>query len=165
MIYFELFLGFLKIGCFAFGGAYGAIPLIWDVVVSYGWLSEDMLTYMIAVSDYCNLSSGFSLFSGDSAGNSAAENRFEESVCSGGSARLEALRYRHCSCNRHGYARGKLFWPNLSNQTESTGNRDYGAFGGFDVSSQTFCKEKNVPCSFDCPCCHPWHCRVRNIAG
>ena len=51
MIYLDLFLGFLKVGCFAFGGAYGAIPLIRDVVMSYGWLSDDMLTYMIAVSE------------------------------------------------------------------------------------------------------------------
>lgn len=51
MIYLQLFLGFLKVGCFAFGGAYGAIPLIRDVVMSYGWLSEEMLTYMIAVSE------------------------------------------------------------------------------------------------------------------
>ena len=51
MIYLDLLLGFLKVGCFAFGGAYGAIPLIRDVVMSYGWLSDDMLTYMIAVSE------------------------------------------------------------------------------------------------------------------
>ena len=51
MIILELFLAFLKIGCFAFGGAYGAIPLIRDVVLSYGWLSDEMLTYMIAVSE------------------------------------------------------------------------------------------------------------------
>jgi chromate transporter len=51
MIYLDLFLGFLKVGCFAFGGAYGAIPLIRDVVMSYGWLNEEMLTYMIAVSE------------------------------------------------------------------------------------------------------------------
>ena len=51
MIYLDLFLGFLKVGCFAFGGAYGAIPLIRDVVLSYGWLSDEMLTYMIAVSE------------------------------------------------------------------------------------------------------------------
>ncbi len=51
MIYWELFLGFLKVGCFAFGGAYGAIPLIRDVVLSYGWLNEETLTYMIAVSE------------------------------------------------------------------------------------------------------------------
>ena len=51
MIYLDLFLGILKVGCFAFGGAYGAIPLIRDVVMSYGWLSDEMLTYMIAVSE------------------------------------------------------------------------------------------------------------------
>ena len=51
MIYLDLFIGFLKVGCFAFGGAYGAIPLIRDVVMSYGWLSEEMLAYMIAVSE------------------------------------------------------------------------------------------------------------------
>lgn len=51
MIYLDLFLGFLKVGCFSFGGAYGAIPLIRDVVISYGWLNDEMLTYMIAVSE------------------------------------------------------------------------------------------------------------------
>ena len=51
MICLDLFLGFLKVGCFAFGGAYGAIPLIRDVVMSYGWLNDEMLTYMIAVSE------------------------------------------------------------------------------------------------------------------
>ena len=51
MILLDLFLGFLKVGCFAFGGAYGAIPLIRDVVLSYGWLTDEALTYMIAVSE------------------------------------------------------------------------------------------------------------------
>lgn len=51
MIYIDLLFGFLKVGCFAFGGAYGAIPLIRDVVLSYGWLSDEMLSYMIAVSE------------------------------------------------------------------------------------------------------------------
>ena len=51
MIYPELFIGFLKVGCFAFGGAYGAIPLIRDVVLSYGWMDDEMLTCMIAVSE------------------------------------------------------------------------------------------------------------------
>ena len=51
MILLDLFLGFLKVGCFAFGGAYGAIPLIRDVVTSYGWLTDEALTYMIAVSE------------------------------------------------------------------------------------------------------------------
>ena len=47
----DLFLGFLKVGCFAFGGAYGAIPLVRDVTLSNGWLTEDAFTYMIAVSE------------------------------------------------------------------------------------------------------------------
>lgn len=51
MIWLELFLGFLEVGCFSFGGAYGAIPLIRDVVLSYGWLSDETITYMIAVSE------------------------------------------------------------------------------------------------------------------
>lgn len=51
MIYLELFLGFLRVGCFSFGGAYAAIPLIRDVVLEYGWLDEEMVTYMIAVSE------------------------------------------------------------------------------------------------------------------
>lgn len=51
MIYLELLFGFLRVGCFSFGGAYGAIPLIRDVVLSYGWMDDDTLTYMIAVSE------------------------------------------------------------------------------------------------------------------
>ena len=51
MIILELFLGFLKVGCFSFGGAYMAIPLIRDVVLAYGWMDEDMLAYIIAVSE------------------------------------------------------------------------------------------------------------------
>ena len=51
MIILELFLGFLRVGLFTFGGGYAAIPLIRDVVLSQGWLTEETLTYMIAVSE------------------------------------------------------------------------------------------------------------------
>jgi len=51
MIYLELLLGFLLVGCFSFGGAYGAIPLIKEVVMAYGWVSEDMFAYFVAVSE------------------------------------------------------------------------------------------------------------------
>ena len=51
MILLELFLGFLRVGMFSFGGAYAAIPLIHDIVLSYGWIDDEMLTYMIAVSE------------------------------------------------------------------------------------------------------------------
>ena len=47
----NLLVGFLKVGLFAFGGGYAAVPLIRDVVLSYGWLDQDMLTNMIAVSE------------------------------------------------------------------------------------------------------------------
>lgn len=47
----NLLIGFLKVGLFAFGGGYAAVPLIRDVVLSYGWLDPDMLTHMIAVSE------------------------------------------------------------------------------------------------------------------
>ncbi len=47
----NLLIGFLKVGLFAFGGGYAAVPLIRDVVLSYGWLDQDMLTNMIAVSE------------------------------------------------------------------------------------------------------------------
>ena len=49
MIYLELILGFLEVGCFSFGGAYAAIPLIRDVVLRYGWLEEETLLYFIGV--------------------------------------------------------------------------------------------------------------------
>ena len=51
MIYIDLFLGFLKVGLFSFGGAYAAIPLIRDVVLYYGWIDDEKLSYMIAVSE------------------------------------------------------------------------------------------------------------------
>ena len=51
MILLELLTGFLEIGLFSFGGAYGAIPLIREVVLSYGWIGEEQLSYMIAVGE------------------------------------------------------------------------------------------------------------------
>lgn len=51
MILIELFWGFFKVSCFTFGGGFGAIALIRDLVLSKGWLDEEMLTYMIAVGE------------------------------------------------------------------------------------------------------------------
>ena len=51
MIYLKLLVDFFKVSCFTFGGAYGAIPLIRDMVLGNGWLSDERLTYMIAVSE------------------------------------------------------------------------------------------------------------------
>ena len=51
MILLNLFLGFLYVGCFSFGGAYAAIPLIREVVLEYGWINDETLSYMIAISE------------------------------------------------------------------------------------------------------------------
>ena len=51
MIYLDLLLGFLEVGFFSFGGGYVAIPLIRDVVLAHGWMDEDMIAYMVAVSE------------------------------------------------------------------------------------------------------------------
>ena len=51
MIYLELFLTFLSIGAFSFGGGYGMIALMREQVLSHGWLSEGMLLDMIAVAE------------------------------------------------------------------------------------------------------------------
>ena len=51
MIFIELFWGFFKVSCFTFGGGFGAIALIRDLVLGNGWLDDEMLTYMIAVGE------------------------------------------------------------------------------------------------------------------
>ena len=51
MIHVKLFLEFFKVSCFTFGGAYGALALIRDAVMANGWLSEQRLAEMIAVSE------------------------------------------------------------------------------------------------------------------
>ena len=51
MIYLELFLTFLEIGAFSFGGGYGMISLIREKVLMYGWLTEKELLNMIAVAE------------------------------------------------------------------------------------------------------------------
>ena len=51
MIYLELFLTFLQVGAFSFGGGYGMISLIREKVLMYGWLNEEELLNMIAVAE------------------------------------------------------------------------------------------------------------------
>ena len=51
MTHLLLFLNFLKIGAFTFGGAYGAIPLIREAVLTNGWLNEEQFSYFLAVSE------------------------------------------------------------------------------------------------------------------
>ena len=51
MIYLELFLTFLRIGAFSFGGGYGMISLIREEALAHGWLTEEALLNMIAVAE------------------------------------------------------------------------------------------------------------------
>jgi chromate transporter len=51
MIYLELFLTFLMVGAVSFGGGYAMISLIREKVLAYGWLTEEELLNMIAVSE------------------------------------------------------------------------------------------------------------------
>ena len=51
MIYLQLFLSFLQIGLFSFGGGYAAMPLIQgQVVTRYGWLTMEEFTDLITIS-------------------------------------------------------------------------------------------------------------------
>ena len=73
MIYLSLFLNFLKIGLFTFGGAYGGIPIIRETVLANDWLSEEQFSYFLAVSEstpgpiMVNMATyiGFTIGSGD----------------------------------------------------------------------------------------------------
>lgn len=51
MIYLKLFLTFLEVGAVSFGGGYGMISLIRELVLSYGWLTEEELLNFIAVAE------------------------------------------------------------------------------------------------------------------
>lgn len=51
MIYLDLFLTFLKIGGFSFGGGYGMISMIREECFSHNWLTESELMNFIAVSE------------------------------------------------------------------------------------------------------------------
>lgn len=51
MIYLQLFLSFLQIGLFSFGGGYAAMPLIQgQVVTGHGWLTMSEFTDLITIS-------------------------------------------------------------------------------------------------------------------
>ena len=51
MIYLQLFLSFLQIGMFSFGGGYAAMPLIQGQVVTlHGWLTISEFTDLITIS-------------------------------------------------------------------------------------------------------------------
>lgn len=51
MIYLELFLTFLQVGAFSFGGGYGMIAMIRELTLMHGWLTEAELINFIAVAE------------------------------------------------------------------------------------------------------------------
>jgi len=51
MIFLDLFVTFLLIGLFTFGGGYAMIPMIEETVVSKGWIASSALTDFIAISE------------------------------------------------------------------------------------------------------------------
>ena len=52
MIYLQLFLSFLQIGAFSFGGGYAAMPLIQSQVVDlHGWLTMKEFTDLVTIAE------------------------------------------------------------------------------------------------------------------
>lgn len=51
MIYVQLFLTFLKIGAFTFGGGYAMLPLIEEEVLAHQWMDIESLINFVAVSE------------------------------------------------------------------------------------------------------------------
>lgn len=51
MIYLKLFLTFLEIGAFSFGGGYGMIAVVKDSVIENGWLTESEFLNFVAISE------------------------------------------------------------------------------------------------------------------
>ncbi len=50
MIYLKLIWSYLKIGLFGFGGGYAMLALIEREIVGPGWVSEQMFTDIVAIS-------------------------------------------------------------------------------------------------------------------
>lgn len=51
MIYLELFLTFLKIGAFTFGGGYAMLPMAQQEVLAHHWMTEQEVINFVAVSE------------------------------------------------------------------------------------------------------------------
>lgn len=50
MIYLQLFLSFFKVGAFAFGGGLAMLPLIFQTVETYGMMTRDEFSRLVALS-------------------------------------------------------------------------------------------------------------------
>ncbi len=51
MIYLQLFLTFFEIGAVSFGGGYGMLSLMRELILGHGWMKEAQLLNFIAVSE------------------------------------------------------------------------------------------------------------------
>ena len=51
MILLELFLGFLQVGMFTFGGGYASLPLIRQQIVEKGWMTYSEFMDLLAISE------------------------------------------------------------------------------------------------------------------
>lgn len=51
MIYLTLYFEFFKIGLFSVGGGLATLPLLQELIHKYGWITEDQLLNMIAISE------------------------------------------------------------------------------------------------------------------
>lgn len=52
MIYLQLFLSFLQIGAFSFGGGYAAMPLIQEQVITlHNWLTFDTFANLVTIAE------------------------------------------------------------------------------------------------------------------
>ena len=49
MVYIILYLTFLKIGLFSFGGGYAMIPMIQEEILNHGWLTSERFIDIIAI--------------------------------------------------------------------------------------------------------------------
>ena len=91
MIYLQLFLSFLQVGMFSFGGGYAAMPLIQgQVVTGHHWLSMSEFTDLITISQ---------MTPGPIAVNSATFVGIKIG-CSGGNIWMHSalVYYRNCHC-------------------------------------------------------------------
>ena len=50
MINFKIFLEFIKIGAFSFGGGFATLPFIYQLSEQIGWFSLEEVTKMISIS-------------------------------------------------------------------------------------------------------------------
>ena len=51
MVYLELFWGYFQVGLFTIGGGYAMLPLVTQIVLGNGWLTEEQLISFIGIAE------------------------------------------------------------------------------------------------------------------